>query len=177
MLRFLQGLLVCALLAFATPANAQHAGHGTPSHMEASPVSVKTLDPEQVTAYLEGRGMGLARAAEMNAYPGPLHVLELAEGLALTPAQRQAAETLRAEMLAEARPLGQRIVDAEQALDALFAAGAATAEAVERMTVTIGELQGRLRAAHLKAHLGMREVLTPEQVARYDALRGHAAKH
>jgi len=37
-------------------------------------------------------------------------------------------------------------------------------------------LRAELREAHLRAHLATRLVLTPEQVARYDALRGYARR-
>ena len=36
-----------------------------------------------------------------------------------------------------------------------------------------GPLRGRLRAVHLRAHLGMRAALTPAQRAAYGRLRGH----
>ena len=42
------------------------------------------------------------------------------------------------------------------------------------MTAAIGDLQGRLRAAHLAAHAETRAVLTEGQVRAYDALRGYS---
>ena len=41
-------------------------------------------------------------------------------------------------------------------------------------TAAIAGLQGRLRAVHLAAHLETRALLSAEQIARYDALRGYA---
>jgi len=41
-------------------------------------------------------------------------------------------------------------------------------------TAAIGTLQGRVRGVHLAAHIAMRHILTPEQVTRYDELRGYA---
>ncbi|NIN54376.1 MAG: hypothetical protein GTO38_03650, partial [Hydrogenophaga sp.] len=38
---------------------------------------IKALAAEQVRAHLDGDGMALALAAELNAYPGPMHVLQL----------------------------------------------------------------------------------------------------
>ena len=38
----------------------------------------------------EGRGFGMAFAADQNGYPGPLHVLELKERLELTAEQERA---------------------------------------------------------------------------------------
>ena len=50
--------------------------------------AIKSLSPEDVDAYLSGKGAGLARAAELNGYAGPRHVLELASELVLTVRQR-----------------------------------------------------------------------------------------
>ena len=42
------------------------------------------VDPYTVADLKAGRGMGLALAAELNGYPGPSHVLELADKLKLS---------------------------------------------------------------------------------------------
>ncbi len=42
---------------------------------------IKALSAETVSGYLAGHGMGFAMVAELNSYPGPKHVLELAEQL------------------------------------------------------------------------------------------------
>ena len=41
--------------------------------------TIKALSDQEIGDLLEGRGMGLAKAGELNSYPGPLHVLQLAE--------------------------------------------------------------------------------------------------
>ena len=38
----------------------------------------------------------------------------------------------------------------------------------------IATLRGELRLAHLRAHLAMKTILTPEQIEAYDRLRGYA---
>src|SRR5687767_11125254 len=43
--------------------------------------AIKALDAKDVDGLLAGSGMGYAKAAELNGYPGPMHVLELAEKL------------------------------------------------------------------------------------------------
>ena len=48
------------------------------------------LTEEEIASYREARGMGLARPADINGYPGPLHVLEQAEALGLSDDQRAA---------------------------------------------------------------------------------------
>jgi hypothetical protein len=58
--------------------------------------------------------MALALAAELNGYPGPMHVLEHADALGLSGAQRAVAEDLRTRMLGEARALGARIIALEE---------------------------------------------------------------
>jgi len=48
----------------------------------------KALSEQQVDDLRAGRGMGLALAAELNGYPGPSHLLELADKLELSADQR-----------------------------------------------------------------------------------------
>lgn len=158
-------VFLAAALA-AAPSPAPHAGQESRA--------IKALSAEDVASYLAGEGMGLARAAELNHFPGPRHVLELRADLALTAAQARIVQASFDEMSAEARRLGAAIVDAEQSLDARFARGDLDAADVDRAVAAIAALQGKLRAAHLRAHLATRAALTPEQVARYDALRGYA---
>jgi Spy/CpxP family protein refolding chaperone len=128
------------------------------------------LSPQQMEGLLAGRGMGLSMPAEMNGKPGPLHVLEHADTLGLTEAQRQTAMDLVAAMKAEAIPLGREVVERESRLDIIFAADGAGAET---LVAEIAALQGRLRWVHLRTHLAMTAVLTPEQVAWYRHLRHH----
>ena len=44
---------------------------------------------------------------------------------------------------------------------------------LESPAAKIGGLRGRLRAVHLGYHLRMVDLLTPEQIAAYDRLRGY----
>ena len=169
-------LALAAPLATAPHAQAQHAGHRG-HHAAAAPDSLGVptgLSASETAGLLAGAGLGLAAPAELHSYPGPLHVLELAAELDLTDAQRETAERLRAAMLAEAVPLGEQLVGVERHLDAAFAGGAVTEAQVRRMTAHAAELRGRLRAVHLTTHLAMRDAMTADQVARYDALRGYA---
>lgn len=164
-------LAAAALIAFAAVgAMAQSVNPYAGEHVR----SVKALSAEETRDLLEGRGMGLAKAAELNRHPGPMHVLELAETLGLSETEKAAIDRVFAAMRAEARALGQDIVAAEADLDRLFARGAADPATVGEMTAKIAALQGRLRAVHLNAHLAIRPMLASETIARYDALRGYA---
>ena len=138
---------------------------------------IKALSAEEVKGYLSGKGMGLAKAAELNGYPGPAHVLELASQLSLTPAQRARTEALLASMEAKAVSLGRALVDEERRLDQLFATKSVTAENLSPSLDAIGALQAKVRGAHLEAHLAEVEILTPEQNARYARLRGYGREN
>lgn len=166
--------LSMATAAIATAAMAADAPTPSPYAGEATS-PIKALSPAEVEDLLAGRGMGFAKAAELNHYPGPRHVLDLGEALALTAGQRGRTEQVFAEMQTAARDLGQRLVAAEAALDALFAAGQADEAAVTERVARIARLAGELRLAHLAAHLEMRRLLDPAQIALYDQLRGYGA--
>ena len=135
--------------------------------------SIKSLSAEDVAALLKGEGMGMAKAAELNGYPGPVHVLTLANELKLTESQRQQVQAIFERMTAAAKPLGAKLVEREQALDGLFATGEITTDRLTVETAAIAELQGQLRSVHLAAHLETRPLLSPEQIARYQRLRGY----
>lgn len=137
---------------------------------------INALSAEEISAYLEGKGGGLAKAAELNGYAGPAHVLELAEPLALTPAQRARTEALFASMESRAKALGRELVEEERKLDRLFASRTVTPARLNSTLSEIGALQAKLRAVHLEAHLAQVEILTPEQNARYAGLRGYGAE-
>jgi len=157
-------LLASSLAAFAQ-APSPYAGQETRE--------IKSLSSQEVADYLSGRGMGLAKPAELNGYPGPAHVKELADRLGLTDDQRAATDAVYAKMHDRAVPLGQRLVDEERALDGLFAAHAVTPESLHESLARIARLQGELREVHLSAHLQQLALLTPEQARRYRALRGY----
>lgn len=161
----LAGLAAVAALGPSRPARAQ----------QPAPAIVASLTAADSAAYLRGEGRGMALAAELNGFPGPRHVLQVADSLALTPEQRTAIAALEARMSDEVRPLGAALAATELALDSLFAAGAATPPGVDRLLGRWAGLSARLRAAHLRAHIAARALLSPDQLARYRALAPGAA--
>lgn len=163
--------LPAAILSFAIalPAAAQTMGYAGEQDRD-----IKALSAQETADLLAGRGMGMARAGELNHHPGPAHVLELQDKLALTPEQAAAAKASFERMAAAARPLGAELVGRERALDGAFKDAALTPDGLARQTADIAAVQGRLRAVHLAAHLEMRRLLAPQQVAAYDRLRGYA---
>ncbi len=166
-----------ALLAAAAPlaAWAQHAHTAAAPYAGLQSRAIKSLSEEDTQRLLQGQGMSLALAAELNGYPGPSHVLEHADALELAPEQRSRTESLLAAHKARARALGVQVVQAERALDRGFAEGRATPDDVARGTADIARLQGLLRAEHLQTHLQQVALLTPVQRTRYQHVRGYAA--
>jgi YHS domain-containing protein len=65
--------------------------------------------------------MGFAKAAELNHYPGPKHVLELADHLRLSEEQRRKTQAVFEEMNSKAVNLGKQLIEKEQLLDSRFA--------------------------------------------------------
>jgi Spy/CpxP family protein refolding chaperone len=138
--------------------------------------SIKSLSAEQIADLRAGRGMGLALAAELNGYPGPVHVIELADRLDLSDQQRAKVQDLFAAMKAEAIPLGENLIAQEAELDGMFVHGTITSASLSAATETIGATQAALRRTHLKYHLSTIEILTPAQARRYGELRGYQSK-
>ena len=121
-------LLGCALalLAISPTARSQSPYVGQESR------EIKALSPQEISDYLSGKGMGLAKAAELNGYPGPAHVLELSAQLELTPEQKTKTEVLFETMQSRAIPLGKELVQEERALDRLFASHAVNSETLDQ---------------------------------------------
>jgi Spy/CpxP family protein refolding chaperone len=91
----------------------------------------------------------------------------------LTPEQVGKLRTLFEAMKAEAIPLGSALISQERNLNEEFAQRTVTLARLEVVTQQIGATQAALRAAHLKYHLSTVVILTPEQVAHYNELRGY----
>ncbi len=134
---------------------------------------IKALSGDDIKGYLTGKGMGLAKSAELNHYPGPKHVLNLAEELGLSDEQLAQTKAIRMNVLEETQRLGALIVEKERTLDTLFASGQIDELLLRVHVAEISELQGLLRISHLNAHMKTKAVLTPEQIGQYDNLRGY----
>jgi Spy/CpxP family protein refolding chaperone len=164
-------------------AMAQHNGHHATAQpstsLQASPYAgqqeraIKSLSAQDTQDWLDGKGMSLAKAAELNGYPGPMHTLELAAPLQLSDAQRDASKQLMMTHKDEVRRLGADLVQAERALDQAFVKRSIDQASLKAMTQRIGELQAAIRESHLRTHLLQTAILTSKQVAQYNTLRGY----
>lgn len=141
---------------------------------------IKALSQEDVEGLLAGAGTpfgGMAKPAELNGYPGPRHVLDAVEAgeLELTGEQQRQIEALYEEMRSEAIALGEQIIDIEAALDDAFSNGTITEQELNDKVFESADLYGQLRIVHLSYHLKMVEILTPQQVAQYNEIRGYTS--
>ncbi len=166
------GAALALVLAAAGPASAQHGGHGhgpgaASTHHDRIEGCLAEID--QVVA--QGKGAGMAFAADQNRYPGPMHVLELKDRLALTPDQERRVRALMDAMTAEAVPKSARLAEAERDLRRLFERGAADEASVRAAVATVERARAEVRGVHLLAHLRTRDVLTAAQRETYHHAR------
>ena len=140
---------------------------------------IKALPQTDVEGLLTGAGTpfgGMAKPAELNGYPGPRHVLDAVEAgeFEITEKQKIRIEGLYEEMKAQAIALGEKVLSIEQGIEDEFANRTVTSGRLREDVANSADTYGRLRFVHLKYHLQMVDVLTPEQVGRYNTLRGYA---
>ena len=163
-------LLVSVLLAGCVAnSSVTPSGHYAGQHARA----IKALSSDDIRSLREGRGMGFAKAAELNGYPGPMHVLEHSEALALSTEQVTATRNLLDAHKAEARELGEALVDSEATLDVLFATRTIDGTLLERQLAVIASRQAAVRASHLRTHLLQTALLSRAQIEKYAELRGY----
>ena len=181
----MRGLLVVSVVVgIWGAAEAQTAGprhDGAHAHGEVTGASatahqdVQRCQADYEAVVRDGRGFGMAFAADQNGYPGPLHVLELRDALRLSAEQEARARALYQAMLHEARPLGAALLDAEGRLRGLFESGTASEGTVRAQVAEVERRRGELRTVHLLYHLRTRDLLAAGQRATYHALRWPSA--
>ncbi|MBM96663.1 MAG: hypothetical protein CMI09_12580 [Oceanospirillaceae bacterium] len=174
-LKYVTPFSLTLLTLFGCAAHASDSSGSSAAYSGQQTRFIKSLSPEEIQGLKAGMGMGLAKSAELNHYPGPKHVLELAEPLELSPDQIASTQQLFAVMKQEAQSLGVLIIQQEKELDELFASGQITEANLAQQLGKIAQSRGRLRGVHLKAHLSMKQLLSDHQVTQYDRLRGYSS--
>jgi len=135
------------------------------------------VSEQEKEALLKGAGLGAGMIAMMNGYPGPKHVLEMGDELELTAEQRESIGTIYGNVKAKSVELGTELVEKDEALAALFTSGSVSTGDVEKLAREIGELQGRVRAEHLNAHVETFDALTPAQREQLSSMQGMHQMH
>ena len=170
---------------YARAAQEGHGGHGggAPSATPAAgtpyadpydpTAAIRSLTAEELAQVERGEGAGFALPAELNGVPGPRHVLDVADELALSGQQVTEVRAVADEMRVAVIPAGNRYLEALQALEEDFRSGTLTAGELPGRVAEVARLEGELATAHLVAHLETAELLTPEQIEAYNRLRGY----
>ena len=98
----IMAILYCAGVVFPSLAAAPNPS----SYAGQESREIKALSSEKISAISTGKGMGLAKSAELNGYPGPAHVLALSSELNLSEQQRRRTEVLFRSMQRDAIDVG-----------------------------------------------------------------------
>ena len=158
---------------FDTNKSAIHSSYGGQEARE-----IKSLSQDDIRGLLSGAGTpfgGMAKPAELNGYPGPRHVLDAMEAgeFEMSDGQRAQIQNLYDEMKKDAIALGRQMVAVEQKIDDEFTDETVTEESLQNNIAKSARIYEQLRFVHLKYHLKMVDILTPEQITQYNILRGY----
>ncbi len=171
-------LVALAFMFIGMPgASAQQHTHGSGGHTSKyagqETRDIKSLSEDDIAELKRGGGWGLARAAELNGVPGPAHLLELKDQVPLDQDQVNRIRALYEDMRTKAIAEGERLIALERELENRFRSGGMTERHLTESLSAIGESRTRLRYIHLSTHLQTPAILTAEQIATYNSLRGY----
>jgi hypothetical protein len=170
----MNNLLLTLFICVPSSTLAQHS-HGTQTpYAGMQSRAIKSLSDNDIHELRRGGGWGLALAAELNGMPGPAHLLELKDQIPLASDQVAKTQTLLDEMRKAATPAGERLIAAEKALEDAFATGRMDESSLRRLLVDAESARSELRFIHLSQHYKTVQFLKPEQIKRYNILRGYA---
>jgi len=136
---------------------------------------IKSLSENDIKELKAGSGWGLAKAAELNGVPGPKHLLELQDEIDLSAEQVSKITALFNQMNSTAKVLGTQLIEKEKELEGRFRDSLPSTVELRELLSDIGEIRAELRYVHLASHLETPNVLTPDQLERYNQLRGYAS--
>jgi hypothetical protein len=162
--------LSCSMSVFAM---AQHPHSAQKPYAGLQNRAIKSLSDSDIKELRRGGGWGLALPAELNGMPGPVHVLELKDQLSLSPQQLSQIQLLLEDMRKAAIPAGERLISAEADIEAVFSAGRAEEKSLRRLLAVAESARSELRFIHLSQHYKTAQLLQPEQIQRYNRLRGY----
>lgn len=156
------------------PALAQHTHGAQTPYAGMQSRAIKSLSESDIEELRRGGGWGLALPAELNGMPGPAHLLELKDRMELSEGQVRSIQLLFDQMKQEAIPVGERLIAAEAAIEARFAKGDVEEASLRRLLKEAEAARTELRFIHLSQHYKTVPLLSPEQIQRYQVLRGYA---
>jgi Spy/CpxP family protein refolding chaperone len=136
---------------------------------------IKSLSDDDIQQLQQGKGWGLAKAAELNGMPGPVHILQMKDKISLTKEQEAKIQALFEEMQSQAIPLGKQLIELEKELNDAFKNKTITEEKLAEQLEAISKVRKTLRYVHLVTHLKTPTILTSQQIELYNRLRGYGS--
>ena len=170
---------VLLTLALLLPAFTAQANDGASSHRSKyaglANRAIKSLSAEDIAELKRGGGWGLAKAAELNGLPGPIHLLEMKDKIGLDTTQHSAITTIYRRMKSRAVLHGERLIDLERRLESDFRNRTITDALLRASLNAIAETKKELRYVHLAAHIETLKILSEKQIRNYNTLRGYSS--
>jgi len=168
-------LYLLPVLVFAAAAQGSEGNHSRKSKYAGEENrSIKSLSPDDIAELRRGGGWGLAKTAELNGVPGPAHLLEKKNEILLSVAQVSATTEIYEGMKIRAIKQGKRLITLERELERHFQNRTITDSILRSSLQAISETRKELRYIHLATHLRTPEILSPDQIEKYNALRGYS---
>ena len=137
---------------------------------------IRGLDQKTIEGFLTGKGLGQALPAELNGYPGPRHVIDMAEELELTDEQLATIQALFDHMVSNVVPFGEQYLEEYANLESAFRKGTISKEYLQSQLEKISAIEVQLRYSHLSTHLATIDILNEKQVMQYNMMRGYSAE-
>jgi len=135
---------------------------------------IKSLSLNDIKQLNTGKGWGLAKAAELNGMPGPSHLLQMKQQIKLSDEQTASIQALYSLMKKNAVVSGKKLIALEQELNTIFANKTVTEASLDIVLTKIAKARKELRYVHMVTHLRTPAILSNEQIAQYNVLRGYS---
>ncbi|WP_353132838.1 hypothetical protein [Pseudopedobacter sp.] len=144
-------------------------GHAQQDSVNSSPL--KFIGDKEYAFYTQGNDPALVLIAELNNYPSPKVVLEKQKQLGLNATQKTQVQTIQTEMTRKLKEMGNFLIVEQTKLNKLFETNKINEGSLIYHTNKIGALEGEMRNAYLKAYLRTRDILTSQQLKKYQSLK------
>ena len=110
--------------------------------------AIKSLSANDVAELRRGGGWGLAKVAELNGVPGPIHLLEMKVQIQLSADQIAKITAIYESMRTGAMAPGGQLIELEGRLDKHFRDGTITEASLPPLLRRVSEVRAKLREVH-----------------------------